>query len=105
MTTAAATKLVDNTPVKARFWLEHKAKPLNERQRKVINLLLDAGPGGFEGGMSTKKYESIAATSRATASRELIDLAAMGLLGRVGGGGQPATTQSYEDGNRRRRIE
>ncbi|MBB4842837.1 Fic family protein [Paucibacter oligotrophus] len=53
---------------------------------KVINLLLDAGPSGFEGGMSTKKYENIAATSRATASRELIDLEAMGLLERVGGG-------------------
>jgi len=31
-----------------------------------MNLLLDAGPGGFEGGMSTRKYESIAGTSRAT---------------------------------------
>lgn len=82
----AASQVVDDTLVKARFWLEHQAKPLNERQRKVMNLLLDAGPGGFEGGMSTKKYESIAATSRATASRELIDLEAMGMLGRVGGG-------------------
>lgn len=62
------------------FWFDHRYKALNERQRKVMNLLLDAGPGGFEGGMSTKKYESIAATSRATASRELLQLEAMELL-------------------------
>ncbi len=81
-----ASRVVDDTLVKARFWLEHNSKPLNERQRKVLNLLLNAGPGGFEGGMSTKKYENIAATSRATASRELIELEAMGLLEQVGAG-------------------
>lgn len=36
--------------------------------------------------MSTEKYKNIAATSRATASRELIELEAMGLLEQVGGG-------------------
>lgn len=82
----AASQVVDDTLVKARFWLEHNNKPLNERQRKVLNLLLNAGPGGFEGGMSTEKYKNVAATSRATASRELIELEAMGLLEQVGGG-------------------
>ena len=66
-----ASKAVDETLVKARFWLEHGSKTLTERQRKVMNLLLNSGPEGFEGGMSTGKYESIAGTSRATASREL----------------------------------
>lgn len=36
--------------------------------------------------MSTRKYESIGGTSRATASRELIELEDMGLLRRFGGG-------------------
>jgi Fic family protein len=81
-----ASTVVDHTLVKARFWLDHGNKALNERQRKVMNLLLDAGPGGFDGGMSTKKYENATGTSRATASRELIDLEAMGLLQQVGGG-------------------
>jgi len=81
-----ASGVIDETLVKARFWLDHRDKVLNERQRKVMNLLLDAGPGGFEGGMSTKKYESIAATSRATASRELLEMEAMELLLRVGAG-------------------
>jgi hypothetical protein len=67
--------------------LDHGNKVLSERQRKGgENLLLDAGPGGFEGGMSTKKYEKVIGTSRATASRELIDLLEMGLLEQVGAG-------------------
>lgn len=81
-----ASTVVDHTLVKARFWLDHGNKPMSDRQRRVTNLLLDAGPGGFDGGMSTKKYENATGTSRATASRELIDLEAMGLLQQVGGG-------------------
>lgn len=82
----AASQVIDDTLVKARFWLDHNDKALNERQRKVMNLLLNAGPGGFEGGMSTKKYESIAGTSRATASRELLELETFGMLEHVGAG-------------------
>lgn len=36
--------------------------------------------------MATKKYDNTAATSRATASRELIELESMTLLEQVGGG-------------------
>jgi Fic family protein len=36
--------------------------------------------------MSTKKYEHITGASRATASRELIDLQARGLLDQAGAG-------------------
>jgi Fic family protein len=82
----AASRVIDDTWVKTRFWLNHRDKPLNDRQRKVMNLLLDAGARGFEGGMSTRKYEAIANTSRATASRELIELEALGLLEHVGAG-------------------
>lgn len=81
-----ASKTIDDALAKARFWMDHSGKDLNARQRKVMNLLLDAGPNGFEGGMSTKKYESIASTSRATASRELIELEALGLLQHMGAG-------------------
>lgn len=81
-----ASKTIDDALAKARFWMDHSNKDLNERQRKAVNLLLDAGPNGFEGGMSTKKYESITGTSRASASRELIELEALGLLARAGAG-------------------
>lgn len=82
----SATVTIDATLDKARFWAAHEKAPISPRQRKVINVLLDAGPNGFEGGMSTRKYESIGATSRATASRELLGLEALGLLRRAGAG-------------------
>lgn len=44
--------------------------------------------------MSAKKYGSIGRTSRATASRELIELEQMGLLRRVGAG---RSTRYYLD--------
>ena len=89
-----ASRVMDDTLAQGRFWMEHRDKPLSGRQRKVLNLLLNAGPGGFEGGMSTQKYESIAGTSRATASRELIELGALGLLRKAGGG---RSTRYYVD--------
>lgn len=81
-----ASQAVDAALGRAMFWMNHQDKELTTRQRKVVNLLLDAGPKGFEGGMSTRKYESVGNTSRATASRELIELENLGLLRRVGAG-------------------
>ncbi|MHB1619818.1 MAG: Fic family protein [Sulfuricella sp.] len=71
---------------KARFWLRHQITNINERQRKVMNRLLDAGPSGFEGGMNTRKYVSLTKASRATAYRELADLVEKGCLIAVGEG-------------------
>ena len=81
-----AASVVDLSLAKAMFWNRHRAVNLSPRQRKAINALLDAGPGGFEGGMSTRKYESLTSAARATASRDLIELAALGLLVQVGAG-------------------
>jgi Fic family protein len=81
-----AASVVDLSLAKAMFWDRHRTKDLSPRQRKAINTLLDAGPGGFEGGMSTRKYESLTGAARATSSRDLIELAAMGLLVQVGAG-------------------
>ena len=53
---------------------------LSERQRKVINRMLDVGKGGFEGGLTTRKYVSLADVSRATAFREMEQLVALGIL-------------------------
>lgn len=41
---------------KARFWERVQGIPLNNRQRLVLNLLLD----GFEGKLTTSKYEKLA---------------------------------------------
>lgn len=84
----AAEQTVANTLAKARFWLRHQTTALNERQRKVLNRLLDAGPGGFVGGMNTRKYMGLTRTSRATAYRELADLVEKGCLRPTGRGGR-----------------
>jgi Fic family protein len=75
-----AEKTVANTLAKAKFWLRHQNTNLNERQRKVVNRLLDAGRNGFEGGVNTRKYMSLTKTSRATAYRELSELVEKGCL-------------------------
>ncbi len=59
---------------------------LNDRQSKVIEKMLEAGPAGFEGGMSAKKYISITKTSKPTATRDLQTLAELGALTTEGGG-------------------
>ena len=81
-----AGTVVDLALSKARFWATHSDIDLNARQRKVLKVLLDAGPGGFEEGMNTRKHEALTGTSRATASRELIELARLGFLVVVGAG-------------------
>jgi Fic family protein len=81
-----AAAVVDLSLAKAMFWSLHRATDLNPRQRKAVNALLDAGPGGFEGGLSTRRYENLTGAARATASRDLIELAALGLLTQVGAG-------------------
>jgi len=56
----------------------------NQRQSKVLERLLGAGHvrsgGGFLGGMTNEKYAKITGTSKATATRDLSDLLAKGLL-------------------------
>ena len=68
------------------FWRVHAQLPLTERQKKVINRLLDEGPGGFQGGLTTQKYASMTHCSRATAFRELNHLNELGILRREGQG-------------------
>jgi Fic family protein len=53
---------------------------------KVIHRMFDAGPKGFEGGMSAGKYIAITRTSKATATRDLQFLSGIGALEQTGGG-------------------
>jgi Fic family protein len=72
-------------------FLIHKAKlldglrgKLNQRQEKVLLRMLREGPGGFVGGLSAGKYAMIAEASPATATRDLVELVALGALVRTG---------------------
>jgi Fic family protein len=73
---------------KSAFWKIHVQTILNGRQQKVINKLLDAGKDGFEGGLTTRKYVSMAKTGRATAQREIRDLVEKKVLIANPGGGR-----------------
>jgi len=76
---ANSQKLVEFLIEKAKFYKRHD-KDLNDRQKKVISRLFDAGPEGFEGGLSAKNYRTIAKTPSATATRDLQDLVRKNIL-------------------------
>lgn len=52
---------------KAMFWKNNADKSFNDRQRKVINLLLD----GFEGKLTSSKWAKITKCSQDTAGRDI----------------------------------
>jgi Fic family protein len=79
-------RLLERVTHKARFWIQHSQDPLNERQRKALNVMLDAGPGGFVGGMTNRKYSHLTKASPATAQRDLAELVALKCLALVGAG-------------------
>jgi Fic family protein len=59
---------------------------LGERQLRVIRRMFEAGPAGFEGGMSARKYVGLTGVSKATATRDLQLLAEMEALVPIGSG-------------------
>lgn len=75
-----AEQLMADILAKARFWQRWAQTEISRRQRKVVNRLLGAGRGGFHGGLTTRKYVSLAKVSRATAFREISDLLEKGIL-------------------------
>jgi len=77
---------------KARFWDKY-ASQLNERQVRAIKRMMREGPDGFTGGMSPRKYVAITGCAKATATRDLAELAAMGIFQQRPGGGR---STSYE---------
>ena len=69
---------------KARFWERLAGASLNERQRLVLNRLLD----DFEGTLTTSKWATLAKCSHDTALRDISDLVERRLLVRNAKGGR-----------------
>ncbi len=80
-----AEELIEFTLKKTRLFDRWK-DDLNERQNQILRRMLEEGPDGFEGGMSAKKYMAITGASKATATRDLQDLADKGVFVPTGGG-------------------
>jgi len=83
---ASSEWLVNAVLRKARFWITHFREEFNERQLKALNRMLDAGPEGFVGGMTNKKYKHLTGASAATVQRDLADLVEKGCLILIGSG-------------------
>jgi len=75
---------------KANFWQYHAQTILSERQVKVLNRLLDNYGNEFTEGIAARHYKSIGKVSKATATRDLIDLQNKGCLKAVAAGGRSA---------------
>jgi len=73
------------------LWQKLTNLDLYERQRKIVNRLFEVGPGGFEGGLTNRKYRGMAKTTRETAKRDIADLLGKGILTRNPGGGRNAS--------------
>jgi len=69
---------------KARFWERFAKLPMNERQIKMLNMLLD----GFEGKLTSSKWATITKCSQDTAHRDILNLIDKGALQKDAGGGR-----------------
>ena len=83
---ASAGAVIDRAIEKNRFWTRHAQALLVDRQRKVLQRLLDAGDGGFLGGLSAEKYIKMTGVSKATATRDLVQMVEQSLLRAAGEG-------------------
>ena len=75
---------LERVMMKARFWERMSHTPINERQRVMINRLLD----GFRGNLTTSRWARIAKCSQDTALRDISALVSAGVLERNPGGGR-----------------
>lgn len=84
----AAEQSIDRVVQRARFWQKLGAVPMNTRQTKVVQRMVLAGPDGFEGGLSRRKYVAMTRASPSTALREMSDLVDKGVLTPLPGEGR-----------------
>ena len=84
-----AEVLLEQVLRKARLWVRINQAPVNERQRGVLNRLLD----GFEGKLTSSKYSKLAKCSPDTALRDIQDLVGRGIMLQGSSGGR---STSYE---------
>lgn len=77
-------KVLESTMAKARFWDAHSKTVLNDRQRKMLNKVMD----GFDGKLTTSKWAKICKCSVDTAQLDVKDLISKGVLRKTDEGGK-----------------
>jgi Fic family protein len=81
---SGADTLLGSVLNKAKFWEMHADEPLNQRQRAIVNRLLN----GFVGKLTSSKYAKLAKCSQDTALRDIDDLVKRAILAKDAGGGR-----------------
>lgn len=77
-------KLLEKIINKHAFWITHARVNINDRQRKILNLLMD----DFEGVLNTTKWAKIGKCSQDTALRDIQDLIDKEILVKTSQGGR-----------------
>jgi Fic family protein len=88
-----AETTVQRVVKKSLFWQDYSEVAMNERQKKVVNMLWD----GFDGKLNTSKWAKITKTSQATALRDISDLIEKGILVVSNEGGRSTNYLLKED--------
>lgn len=78
---------------KSQFWLRWAGTPLNDRQIKLLNKLLD----GFDGKLTSSKWSTIAKCSQDTALRDISELLERGMLKRSEASGRSTSYELVSD--------
>lgn len=76
--------ILEKVIFKHNFWINNSSVIKNERQKKLINQLLD----GFDGKLTTSKWAKISKCSQDTATRDIQDLIEKRILYKLPGGGR-----------------
>jgi Fic family protein len=87
-----ADKSLGSVLQKARLWQKINHEPVNERQRNVINRMLD----NFKGHLTTSKYAKLAKCSNDTALRDIRELLERGIIVKNTAGGRSTSYRLAE---------
>ncbi len=88
----ASDIILQKVMYKHRFWLKHSGKTLNDRQRMMLNRLLD----DFKGKLTTKKWGKMTKSSHDTALRDIQGLIGMNILKKEKAGGRSTNYELVE---------
>ncbi len=80
----ASDTIMNKVVRKHQFWMLYGNRVNNERQRKMLNKLLN----DFEGNLTTAKWAKMTKTSQDSALRDITDLINNGILVKAGSGGR-----------------
>ena len=89
----ASNSMLGSVLHKARLWQRINTKPVNERQRKAVNRMLDHD---WKGHLNTSKYARLAKCSADTALRDIRELLERGILVKNEGGGRSTSYRLAE---------